>query len=164
MSVAPPIQSTLAPEATYTIGELAKKLDVTARTLRYYEEQGLIQPTERTESKYRLYSEMAIKQVSAILALQDLGFSLSDIASLLARRDNAAENSTETRQNTLAITQAQLNRQREALSQKLSLLLNLQQQLDSRVDDINQYCSPCTQQQPNNPCDTDCQHYHLHEG
>ena len=65
------------------IGELAKKSGVTTDTLRFYEKNGLIQPTSRSESGYRLYSENSLEQVRFVLNSKQLGLSLDEIKELL---------------------------------------------------------------------------------
>lgn len=48
------------------IGELANKYDVTSRTLRYYEEMGLLNSTRVGESQYRYYDEKAVNRLQQI--------------------------------------------------------------------------------------------------
>src|SRR5690242_16692103 len=69
---------------TYTIEQVATSTGLTKRTLRYYEEVGLLPPTGRTEGNYRRYSEEDIERIKRIKELRDLlGFSLADIRQLL---------------------------------------------------------------------------------
>lgn len=66
-------------EKYYHIEDVAKKSGLTKRTLRYYEDMGLIQPS-RTESSYRLYSEEDIENIIRIKTLKcNLGFTLFEI-------------------------------------------------------------------------------------
>ena len=51
----------------YTIGEAAKKLQVSTRTLRYYDEKDLVRPAYIKENGYRFYSEEQIRQIELIL-------------------------------------------------------------------------------------------------
>jgi MerR family transcriptional regulator, repressor of the yfmOP operon len=68
----------------YTIEQVAQRTGLTKRTLRYYEEVGLLPPTDRTGGNYRRYSEEDIKLLQQIKELRDLlGFSLNDIRKLL---------------------------------------------------------------------------------
>lgn len=69
-------------ERGYYIGEAAKKLAVSQRTIRYYEELGFLSPT-RTEGHFRIYTEAEINRLAAILYLKELGLSLEDIGALL---------------------------------------------------------------------------------
>ena len=62
----------------FKIGEVAEKLNTTVRTIRYYEEEGLLEP-DRTDGGTRLYSEHHIDRLKAILHLADSGFSLEII-------------------------------------------------------------------------------------
>ena len=66
-----------------TIGELAQRLGVRTSALRFYEQQGLLTPAGRTEAGYRLYAPEAEQSVRFIQRAQQLGFSLSDIDTLL---------------------------------------------------------------------------------
>ena len=68
----------------YTIEQVATRTGLTKRTLRYYEEVGLLPPTGRTEGNYRRYNESDVQRLARIKELRDLlGFSLSDIRDLL---------------------------------------------------------------------------------
>lgn len=61
------------------IGELAEKSGRTERTLRFYEELGLLEPASRTKGGFRLYDKYALLRIHWISRLQDLGFSLPEI-------------------------------------------------------------------------------------
>ncbi len=65
------------------IGELAKQTGLSIRTLRYYDEIGLLVPSHRTEADYRLYSEADIARLQQILSLRQLGFALKEICDCL---------------------------------------------------------------------------------
>lgn len=67
-----------------TIGDAAKKSGLTAKMIRHYEQSGLLQKSPRTESGYRLYNSEQVNQLRFIRQARNLGFSLSDIHSLLA--------------------------------------------------------------------------------
>lgn len=72
----------------YRIEQVADRLQTTKRTLRYYEEIGLLPPSSRTEGGYRLYSEEDITRLERIQRLKDLlGFSLAEIRELLQADD-----------------------------------------------------------------------------
>ncbi|MGG3925165.1 MerR family transcriptional regulator [Metabacillus fastidiosus] len=66
-----------------TIGELAKQLGITIRTLRYYDKIGLLKPSDYKEGGHRLYSIEAIVRLQQIQSLKFIGLSLRDISSLL---------------------------------------------------------------------------------
>lgn len=67
-------------QACYTIEQVATRIGLTKRTLRYYEEVGLLPPTDRTEGNYRRYCETDIQRLERIKELRELlGFSLTEI-------------------------------------------------------------------------------------
>lgn len=68
------------------IGEMAKEAGVNLQTVYYYERRGILTPTERLESGYRLYDSTAVKKLRFVKGAQALGFSLAEIASLLKLR------------------------------------------------------------------------------
>lgn len=65
------------------VGELAARSGISVRTLHYYEEIGLLTPTERSESGYRLYGEAEVMRLQQIVSLRQLGLSLEEIRDLL---------------------------------------------------------------------------------
>jgi DNA-binding transcriptional MerR regulator len=66
-----------------TVGEVAAVAGVTIRTLHHYDELGLLRPSERSHAGYRLYSYADLARLQEILIWRQLGFSLSEIGSLL---------------------------------------------------------------------------------
>ncbi len=73
-----------ANEAYLQIGEVAERTGVTQRTLRFYEEKGLLKPPSRMDGGFRLYSEEDVKRVKHIRRLQDLlGTSLAEIKEMV---------------------------------------------------------------------------------
>ncbi|WP_372862737.1 Zn(2+)-responsive transcriptional regulator [Spongiibacter sp.] len=68
------------------IGELAKQLNCTVETLRFYEREGLLAATGRSANGYRFYNDASVKQLEFILRAKGMGFSLEDIRELLAIR------------------------------------------------------------------------------
>ena len=69
-------------EPNVQIGELAKQLGITTRTIRYYEEIGLMGPTERLGGGTRTYAGDDILRLKFILKLKQLGISLKEIQEL----------------------------------------------------------------------------------
>lgn len=68
----------------YRIGELAKQCEVKADTLRFYEKHGLLAPSSRSDSGYRLYNEKDAERLRFILRAKAVGFTLAEIAELLS--------------------------------------------------------------------------------
>ena len=67
----------------YTIGRLARRTRVNADSIRFYERQGLLAPSTKTASGYRLYSDDAVRRVAFVKHAQRCGFALIEIRQLL---------------------------------------------------------------------------------
>jgi MerR family transcriptional regulator, repressor of the yfmOP operon len=108
----------------YTIEQVATRTELTKRTLRYYEEVGLLPPTGRTEGNYRLYSEEDIQRLERIKKLRDLlGFSLADIREILHADDERGQIKVAYQQETEAAAKAaQLDRADELIHSQLHLI------------------------------------------
>ena len=105
----------------YTIGEAAKKLQVSTRTLRFYEEKDLVRPAYTEENGYRFYEKDQIRQLELILFLKELGFSLKQIKMLI--QDEHGNQSVEL----LLKEQYQENQQKiEEISKKQAQIKHLQ--------------------------------------
>lgn len=74
---------------TFKIGDLSKRTGLSIRTLHYYDEIGLLSPSHRTESGYRVYDKQDIIRLQQIITLKQIGFSLEDVRSCLDNGDRA---------------------------------------------------------------------------
>ena len=74
------------------LGEVMRRLDLTARAIRYYEELGLVQ-AGRDQLNRRRYDEDALARLSAIAEFRRAGLSLDDIAAILSRQDAGGDRS-----------------------------------------------------------------------
>ena len=68
---------------TYTIGEVARMMNIAASTLRYYEKEGLLLPTSRSQNGQRVYTDDDIATLSIIEYLKFCGLPLKEIRSFL---------------------------------------------------------------------------------
>ena len=68
-----------------TVSEVSKLTGVSVRTLHYYDQIGLLKPTEMTESGYRLYDDAVLERLQYIMLFRELEFSLEDIRRILDR-------------------------------------------------------------------------------
>jgi DNA-binding transcriptional MerR regulator len=75
--------------AALTIGRVARAAGVGIETVRYYERTGLLEPPPRTHAGYRQYPPEAVDRLAFIRHLQRLGFTLTEIADLLALHEVA---------------------------------------------------------------------------
>ena len=66
----------------YTIGDLARELDISTRTIRYYEERGLLSPLRTDHTQQRLYTPADRVRLIRLLRATGLGFALEDIREL----------------------------------------------------------------------------------
>jgi len=71
----------------WKVGELAKRTGVSVRALHHYDEIGLLSPSLRSESGYRLYTEADVMRLQQIRSLRSLGFSLDESKVFLQRPD-----------------------------------------------------------------------------
>jgi DNA-binding transcriptional MerR regulator len=104
---------------TLSIGDIGRLLGVSADTLRYYEKIGLLPRVARSASGIRRYGEKDVSRLRFIQRAQKMGFSLAEIAQLLAMRDNPQR----ARENVRKLTAAKLD-EVEARLQELTLLRN----------------------------------------
>jgi len=77
-----------AEEAAYSIGDLAKKFDVSLRTLRFYESRGLLSPDRH--GHHRRYTREDADRLTVILKAKKLGFTLGKIREMIAAEDGGA--------------------------------------------------------------------------
>ena len=70
-----------------TISQVAELTGISTRTLQYYDEIGLLKPSELTRSGYRLYDDEALQKLQQILFFRELGFKLKEIKEILEKPD-----------------------------------------------------------------------------
>lgn len=128
-------------EVYLRIGEAAERTGLTQRTIRYYEELGLLSPPGRTQGDFRLFSATDLQRLEQISRLKKLlGFSLAEIKKLVEgeeaisvlRSEYRATESSQTRlallNDAVALTEAQL----ELLETKMAQLAEMQTELRLR--------------------------------
>ena len=79
------------PQGFMTVGEVAKKMGVTVRTLQYYDKEGLLSPSAESEGGRRLYTDKDLITLHQIISLKSLGFSLDDIKERLISLERPAD-------------------------------------------------------------------------
>ena len=127
------------------IQEVAAQLGLTARTIRYYEELGLLEPAGRSEGDYRQYDADDVERLRFIKGLRDdAGFSLAEIGQLLeddaarARNRLRFRSTSDTRERRSIIDDAlgRVDRQIESLREKMGRLAAMIDEAESRREHL----------------------------
>lgn len=128
------------------IGEFARLAGTNLRTLRYYEELGLIQPASRSTGGFRHYDHHQLERMHAIKRLQLLGLSLKEIQGLMAPEPGETGAQVVTR-----VEQA-LERQVTLIESRLVEMTRDMQDLRSALANL-QMCKTCEQTLSSEQCD-----------
>ncbi len=139
----PSLVAKLGDDQYLRIGELASRTGLTQRTIRYYEEVGLLPHATRTQGDYRLFSERDVNRLQKIVRLRDVfGFSLAEIRDTIDAEETLEQLRTEyraaddaaTRISKLAqavlLTEGQLAR----LEHKVAQIQELKAELEARLN------------------------------
>lgn len=123
-------QSQTSNEPTFSIGDLARELGVTARTIRFYEERGLLSPA-RSSGRQRMYTRSDRGHLKLILQHRDAGFTLEEMKELLALYDDqpGPEGTRRQLERFRDITSERL----KAVDERLATLRALRRRLTSRL-------------------------------
>jgi DNA-binding transcriptional MerR regulator len=79
------------PAELYTIGQVAQRVGVPARTIRFWCDAGILAPTDRSAGGYRRYDATAVARLDVVRTLRDLGLGLDEIRAVLRGRTTVAE-------------------------------------------------------------------------
>jgi MerR family Zn(II)-responsive transcriptional regulator of zntA len=134
-------------ERIFTSGDLARATGETVRTVRFYEEQGLLQPATVSDGGHRRYDGNSLERLQLILDLRELGLSIPDVRAMLAMREGC-RTANEFRGLLRERLPAHLARARERLERLKRLESELRQALSSVSGDDgdSSAAAPC-------PCD-----------
>ncbi|WP_270887212.1 MerR family transcriptional regulator [Pedococcus sp. 5OH_020] len=102
-----------------TVGQVAEQLGITVRTLHHYDEIGLLRPSERSASGYRLYTDADVTRLQHVVVYRRLGFTLEDVALLLQDPQSVVEH---------------LRRQRAVVAHRLEELQDLVTAIDRALE------------------------------
>ena len=122
-------QGAVASERYYAISELTREFDVSARTLRFYEAEGMLSPVRRGQQ--RLYPQRERTRLKLILRGKRLGFSLADIAEMIDMYDAAPGEA------------GQLRHLLDRIEQRRAELLQKQRDLETTLADLEQVARGC---------------------
>lgn len=131
-----------ADEPYLQIGEVADRTGVTQRTLRFYEERGLLKPPSRMDGGFRLYSETDVGRVEQIKRMQSLlGLTLAEIKEMVEaeevreelnatyRPDRPIDERIERVSKRIVVTQRQFN----IISTKLDAMIEMRKDLEEKL-------------------------------
>lgn len=137
-------------EHPLTTGDLARKCETTVRTVRFYEEAGVLCPETRSEGGHRLFGEANLQKLQLIMDLREAGLSLQDIKGLfeLKRECTSAEEASQR-------MSCALETQIDAMQRKIAILRRLREELAATVAIIEE-CRSCDATDfPKRCCDCD---------
>lgn len=135
-------------EAYLQIGEVAERTGVTQRTLRFYEEKGLLRPPSRMDGGFRLYSEEDVKRVEKVRRLQDLlGVTLAEIKDMVEaeivlrelRAQYRPESALTEKRRQLEKAIEVVHAQYQIVSHKIGQLDEMKVQLDERLKTLDRW-------------------------
>lgn len=114
------------------IGAVAEQIGISERTLRYYEQCGLVAPSGYSRGGTRLYDDKAIERVNRVRTLQSLmGFNLEEIKEILAAEDHLDEIKTKYRSTS--------KHKRELLEDAFGTLQDLQARVTEKQDRLQMF-------------------------
>jgi len=138
-------------ESLVRIGDFARLAGTNLRTLRYYEERGLIEPASRSQGGFRYYRRTDVNRVRMVQSLQDLGLSLERIGELMDTRDEELD-----REERLSRVRRALVEQDELLSARVRSIEEERSRIHAALHKLgdcescrlhptarNNYCEPC---------------------
>jgi DNA-binding transcriptional MerR regulator len=134
--------------ALLTTGEMARCSNNTLRTVRFYEEEGILRPARRTEGGHRLFEKSELDRLMLVTDMRMAGLSLDEIKKILEVKQSAASGSDAARQATRI-----LSLRIEELHEKLLVLSRLREDL-SATSDIMSACVDCHDAKFPHSCDT----------
>lgn len=123
--------------ALLTTGEMARRSNNTLRTVRFYEEEGILRPVRRTEGGHRLFDKRELERLMLVTDMRAAGLSLDEIKQILEVKQRA-NTGAEAAKTATEI----LGRRIEELRDKLSVLTRLQEDL-TQTTDIMTACIGC---------------------
>lgn len=134
--------------ALLTTGEMARCSNNTLRTVRFYEEEGILRPARRTEGGHRLFEKSELDRLMLVTDMRMAGLSLDEIKQILEVKQSAASGGEASRQATRI-----LSLRIEELQEKLLVLSRLREDLTA-TSDIMSACVDCHDAKFPHSCDT----------
>ena len=128
------------PGGLLSIGEVAERIGLSFRTIRYYDEMGLAVPSERTKGGHRLYAEADVDRLRLIMKMKPLDFTLEEMRSVLTSLDclrdaDAPEAERVAARDTLQGYQALIDERLRWLRERLAIAHDFRRHLDNKLQD-----------------------------
>lgn len=121
----------------YKIDDVAKMTGLTKRTLRFYEEIGLVPPPQRSEGRMRLYSDKDLRQIQEVLLAREvLGFSLQELQHFLELTTSIREKSDSLSSDQAMELEQHLHKQIQMLTDKQQRMQTFQEELQDLLDQL----------------------------
>ena len=114
------------PHGYMTVGEVAKKMNTTVRTLQYYDKEGVLAPSAESEGGRRLYTDKDVIKLYQILSMKYLGFSLYDIKNRIIHLETPAD------------VAAALTEQADNISEKITVLSDALRAIEALKEEVLQ--------------------------
>ena len=128
------------------IGELAKKAGVTVRTVRYYEELGLLHPSDNSPGGFRLYTDDDLRRLLFVKRFKNLDFSLEEIQKL-----TEVKNEDLYRAERISLSLLLLQKQFDQAEKKVNEYKELKAEIENAIELLNE-CNCCSLP----VCDPEC--------
>ena len=120
----------------FTIGDLARELDITTRTIRYYEERGFLAPQRTGPAQQRIYTQKDRGRLKLLLRAKGLGFRLDDIKELFVIYDAAPNEQGQYRQ--FIRLREMIIRRIAQIDEQQAELNYLREELLDRLEEVNE--------------------------
>lgn len=118
-----------------TVSQVTKLTGISARTLQYYDEIGLLTPSKLTDAGYRLYDDITLQRLQQILFFKELGFKLKEINKFLSQPDFDQIAAYKKQKELLLLKRSRIDR----LIELLSCLENGEQVMSFKEFDLSDY-------------------------
>ena len=115
---------------TYTIGQVSKIANVSTKTIRFYEESGIIPSAQRADNGYRVYSQKAVDELTLIMRARDLGLPIREIKKLMKGCESESCN------HTMSQVSASIDEYSNLLAEKIQQFTVLQEKLGKLKDNL----------------------------
>ncbi len=116
----------MSDETVMHIGEVAARTELSLRSLRHWEDVGLLQPSGRSDGGFRLYTEADVDKILVIRRMKPLGFTLDEMKAVMADIETLAEpavdpEAEDAARQRLHATQQDASERREKLVRQLAM-------------------------------------------